>query len=253
MKPFKIVGGGHGSGVQRPCIDLVKGQPVSDLLLIPLKNHLAVFHVQIDQAPVCPAIVFFYQGIRKFIMRDGHQRFHIIFPAAIKHLIIKCKSRLVWFRLLAGRKDPGPVDGKPEHLKTHFRKECDILLIVVVKINRFMGRIQIFRAEPRFNPAGEFMGAGGDHIRNRNTFSIHIPCALTLVGGNCAAPKKIIWKFHFYLFSTMILSCSTVTSPTSASFATRTGVMVGQPAALISSISNSSRSWPFFMGSPLFM
>ena len=114
-----------------------------------------------------------------------------------------------------------------------------------------MDGVQILAAEIRLNAPGDRVSAVGQHIRDRNTLAIHIPGTLGLVRRNSAAPKEIFRKSHsFYLLyppMTMV-SFSMTTSPTSSSFITRTGTMVGQPAALIAAISNSSRSWPFLIG-----
>ena len=60
---------GHGAAV-----DLVEGQPVLYLVLVALKDCLAVVHVELDQFPGSPAVVLFHQSIGQLVMADGNQR-----------------------------------------------------------------------------------------------------------------------------------------------------------------------------------
>ena len=153
----------YRSREESSAIDLVKSQPIFNFILITIKNHLAKFHVEINQLSVNPTIVLLDQRIRQFVMGDRHKRFNTMFPEAVKDIIVKLKSRLIWYILLPSREDSCPVDGHPEHFKAHFRKKRD---------------------------------------RDCHSFSVHIPGAFYLVRGCCAAPQKILGKsIHDFLLS----------------------------------------------------
>ena len=124
---------------------------------------------------------------------------------AVENLIIEFKPFLIRFLLLTRRKNASPVDGKAEHLKPHVRKEGNVLLIVVVKINGLMGGVGIFRIHPRLNPSGYRMGAAGQYIRNRYSLSITRPGPFALISRYRAAPKKMFWKSHTNSF--LLQSC----------------------------------------------
>ena len=82
---------GHGAAV-----DLVEGQPVLNLILVPLKNGLAVIHIELDEFPAGPAVVFFHQRIGQLVVTDGDQRLDAVLLAAVKDLVIEFKALLVW-------------------------------------------------------------------------------------------------------------------------------------------------------------
>ena len=173
-------------------VDLVEGQPVLDLIFVALEDDLAVVHVELDEFPAGPAVVFFDQRIRQFVVADGDQRFDAVLFAAIEHLIVKFQTLFVGLRLHARGENAGPVDGSSEGLEAHLSEQGDVLFVVVVEINGLMAWIEPVRANGRRHPFGAGVGAVGAQVRDAGAFAVHIPCAFELVGGTGAAPQEII-------------------------------------------------------------
>ena len=119
----------------------------------------------------------------------------------LKHITVKCQSFFIRFILFACRKDAAPRNGQAEHGKSHFRKQSKVFLVAVVKVNappfRIIGGvllcdglIDVFHrhAGRRLVILHINIRTVSRHIRDAHTFSIYIPRAFDLVGGNCTAP-----------------------------------------------------------------
>ena len=199
---LRVVGHGHGgaavvlAGAQRhdgakrhhTGVDLVKGQPVFNLSLVPGKDGLAVVHVEVHQLAVGPAIVLFHQGVGQFIVADRDKRLDAVLFTAVEHPVIEGKACLVGLGVLAGREDARPVDGSAEGLEPHLGKEGDVLLVMVVEVDGLMTGIELVRLDGGGKQFRAGVGTVGTHIRDAGTFAVHIPGALKLVGGTGAAP-----------------------------------------------------------------
>ena len=208
------IGGGafkatHGAGVQQSTqrhsagVDLIEGEPVLYLVLVSLKDHLAVVRVKLDELPGCPAVVLFHQSIGQLVVADGHQRLNAVLLAAVKDPVVELQTLFVGLGLHAGGEDTGPVDGGAEGLEAHLGKEGNVLLVVVVEVDRLMAGVQPVRADGGGDPLGHRMGTVGAHIRHAGTLAVHIPCTLELVGGTGAAPQKVIAE-NAHVFSPLL-------------------------------------------------
>ena len=193
---------GHGAAV-----DLIEGQPVLDLILVPLKNGLAVVHIELDEFPADPAVVLFHQRIGQLVVADGDQRLDAVLLAAVKDLVIEFKALLVRLRLHAGGENAGPVDGGAEGLEAHLGEESNVLLVVVVEVDGLMAGIQPVGADSSCHPFRTGVRAIGAQVRDAGAFAIHVPCALELVGCTGTAPQEIITEnaHKFLLLSYFVL------------------------------------------------
>ena len=193
---------GHGAAV-----DLVEGQPVLDLILVPLKNGLAVVHIELDEFPAGPAVVFFHQRIGQLVVTDGNQRLDAVLLAAVKDLVIEFKALLVRLGLHTGGENAGPVDGGAEGLEAHLGEESNVLLVVVVEVDGLMAGIQPVGADSSCHPFRAGVRAIGAQVRDTGAFAIHVPCALELVGCTGTAPQEIITEnaHKFLLLSYFVL------------------------------------------------
>ena len=186
---------GHGAAV-----DLVEGQPVLYLVLVALKDCLAVVHVELDQFPGSPAVVLFHQSIGQLVMADGDQRLDAVLLAAVEHAVVELQTLLIGFRFPAVGEDAGPVDGGAEGLEAHLSKEGDILFVVMIEINGLVAGVQTVGTDAGGHPFRAGVGTVGTHIRHAGAFAVHIPCTLELIGSAGTAPQKIITEnAHFIL------------------------------------------------------
>ena len=186
---------GHGAAV-----DLVEGQPVLYLVLVALKDGLAVVHVETDQLAGSPAVVLFHQSVGQLVVADGDQRLDAVLLAAVEHTVVELQTLLIGFRFPAVGEDAGPVDGGAEGLEAHLGKQGDVLFVVVVEINGFMAGVQTVRVDDGGHPLGHGVGAVGAHIGHAGALAVHIPCTLELVGSTGAAPQEIITENAHGLF-----------------------------------------------------
>ena len=72
---FKALHGTEGDqsahGTARSHVDLVKREPVVHRIPVAVKDHPAVFQIQVDELSGIPAVVFFHQGIGQLVMAYG--------------------------------------------------------------------------------------------------------------------------------------------------------------------------------------
>ena len=181
---------GHGS-----CVDFIESQPVFDLALISLENHMAVSLEQLDQLAAFPAVVLLNESERQLIVGNGHKRLDAVFFAAVEHSVVEFQPLLVGLLFHARREDARPVDGSTEALESHLREQRNVFLVVVIEIDRFMRGIKRIGQNSSCHPLGHLMASVGAHIGYGRTFAVHIPCAFKLVGSYRAAPQKIISKY----------------------------------------------------------
>ena len=125
-------------------------------------------------------------------MGNGDEGFNAVLSAAVKYPVIEFQALLVGFLFHPRGEYPGPVDGGAEHLKAHLRKEGDILLIMMIKINGLMGGIQRPRLDGCGQPFGSVRSSRGAVIRHGLSLAVQVPGALQLVCRNRAAPEEII-------------------------------------------------------------
>ena len=118
--------------------------------------------------------------------------------AAVEYPVIESQASLVGLGLLPGGEDAGPVDGGAENLESHLGKEGDVLLVVMVKVNGFVTRIELVWADGSCHPFGSGYAAVGAMIGDALPFAVQVPASLKLVGGAGAAPEEAFWECCFH-------------------------------------------------------
>ncbi|MPM91439.1 hypothetical protein SDC9_138568 [bioreactor metagenome] len=172
----------------RAAVDLVKGQPVGDFVFVALKNGAAIPRKVVNALPPGPAIIGFYQSIRHFVMRNSHQWLNAVLVAFVQNIVVELQAGLVGLVLHTGGEDAGPCNRKAEAPKPHFRHQCNVLFVMVVKVNGFMAGVK----SPLFHRGREALwgrfAAAGAKVRHGNALAVQVPPALQLVCGNGPAP-----------------------------------------------------------------
>ena len=132
-------------------------------------------------------------------MADGHQRLNAVFQALVNQALIKCQTSLAGNIIVAIRQDTGPGDGKTIDLESHLGKQGNIFFVMVVHINRFMGRIGVGRiAGEHFHLSSGYLHpirAERDYVYTAQAASALLIRTLALVGSRRAAPKEVVRKF----------------------------------------------------------
>ena len=139
-------------------------------------------------------------------MRNGNHRLNPILPALINQLIVKPKPCLVWLAFIPIWKNPRPGNGKPVHLKSHFRKQGNILPKAVVMVNGFMGRIKGPLLDLRRNAFAPVRRTARTDVGNRHTLAAFLPAAFKLICRRGPSPVKILWKTHDFILLLFSLS-----------------------------------------------
>ena len=182
-------------------VDLVEGQPVFHSALIPCKQHLAEVQIKVDEFTAVPAIVFFCQIQRRFVMADGNQRLNAVLFALGDHIVIELQALFVGRSVIAIRENSAPCHRKAEHLKTHFCKELDVRLIMVVKVNRHQLHVVGGRL------CGWFaLDAVGHDVLNGQPLAIFVVGTLALICGCCTAPEEVFRELNRFHSNTPLLT-----------------------------------------------
>ena len=119
-------------------VDLIEGEPVFDQTFVFPEDGLGVAIKQLDQPAVLPAAKRFFQVQRHIVMLDGDQRLDAVLLQFQKYVPVKIQTSLIGRFLHAVGVNARPGDGHAEHLEPHLRKEGNVLLVVMVKINGFV-------------------------------------------------------------------------------------------------------------------
>ena len=119
-------------------VDLIEGQPVFHQALVLPEDGLGVAVKQLDQPAVLPSAKRFFQIQRHIVMLDGDQRLDAVLLQFQKYVPVKIQTSLIGRFLHAVGVNARPGDGHAEHLEPHLRKEGNVLLVVMVKINGFV-------------------------------------------------------------------------------------------------------------------
>ena len=176
-------------------IDLVERDPVPHLIPETSENRTAIAEIEIDHPAVPPGTVFIHKVQRNIKMTEGHYRLNIIPEQFIDQRLIELKSLLVRLLLLSRRENTGPGERKPITLKTHFRKERNIFLIVSVQINGLSSRINRIHGQfpvihTSFHHRHPVLPIW-DHIHKSHAPAALLPSAFALVSRRSASPHKI--------------------------------------------------------------
>ena len=175
-------------------VDLVKGHPVLDFMLIALENHFRKTNEEVDQLTVAPAAVFRDQVERHLEVGKRNHRFDAVLQALVEQIVIEFQTGFVRLKLVTFREDTRPGDGGTEAFEPHLGKEFDVFFIAVIEIDGFMVRV-IF---PLKHAVGDFaryaVRTRRHHIGNANALAALFPAALKLMRRNGTTPQKICFK-----------------------------------------------------------
>ncbi len=192
-------------------IYLIEGKPVFYLTAIPAEHSFTVTLKGVNGFAAAPAAVFFHQRHWQVKVAKCDKWFHTIAAHGVNKFFVKAQPGLVRFRILSGREDTRPANGKPQALKAHLRKELQILPPVAVKINGFMaweigiginGAVVLFTAQ-----YSQPIRPPGDHIYNAWPTPVRVPASLTLVSSNSATPQKVFRHLHITYTLLFTLFC----------------------------------------------
>lgn len=75
---------------------------------------------------------------RHFEVAQRDDGLDAMFVHGIKHVVIEPESRFVGLSLIALGEDPAPGNGGAEALEAQFRKEGNIVLVSMIKVNALM-------------------------------------------------------------------------------------------------------------------
>ena len=145
-------------------------------------------------------------------MRNRDNGLNAVFFAFGKYRVVKFKSFFIWRLIITIWKNTCPSNRHSECFKAHFRKESDIFLIVMIKIDATPFRIQLIRFIINgFSNAffgndvhfGKIRSAGSflNDFCSRQAFAADVPSSFELVCGSCASPQEIFWKAVRNFFS----------------------------------------------------
>ena len=108
------------------------------------------------------------------------------------HIVIELQTCSVWLRLISLWKDTCPGNAQAKHFKAHFRKESDVLLIMMVEIHSLMRWIYLIRkaAHPFFSSSDNRTASitARTHIHIGQPSSPCLPGPLTLIRSKCSSP-----------------------------------------------------------------
>ena len=125
-------------------------------------------------------------------MAERYQRLDVVLFALLEHRAIEGNALFVRQRFVAVRVEAAPGNGGAEHRKAHLRHQGNVFFIAMVKINRFVARVELVVTQRKTLFLTELhrqaIRAVGDHIDRRQSFAAFTVSTFTLVGGKRAAP-----------------------------------------------------------------
>ncbi len=194
---FKIYACSHERHMKQH-VDFVECKPVFDNVSVVLKQNAAVLDKGIDHAAVTPAAPALDKGNRGVKMVNCYKRLYSVFSAFLEQFPVKADTGLVGFVIIAVRQDAGPGNGHAVTLESHFGKEADVLLEVMIMVNCLLGRICETRlAGQHFALSAAYLHtfrSVGDHIHTGQSTTVFVICTFTLIGCSCATPEKACRK-----------------------------------------------------------
>ena len=192
----------HGAHVHGAAVNLVEGEPELNLVLVAVKDGLAVLLKEADELAARPAVVLLDQVIRHLIVRQGHERLDIVSAQAVEDAIVEGEAGLVGLGVVAVGEDAAPGDGHAEHVEAHLGEQRDILLVAMVEIDAVMVGVEAVGVDVDRNLTRLLVAAAQEMVVDRRTAAVHVPSALKLVGGGGATPIETLGELdvcHEYL------------------------------------------------------
>ena len=118
--------------------------------------------------------------------------------AGIDEVVVEGDALLVGGRLVALGEDAGPLDGGAQRPEAHLGKEGDVLLVVMIEVDRLVVGVVLARqhAVGDATRGVRDVVARGHHVGNGHAFAALVPAALDLVRGQRAAPQEVLAQTH---------------------------------------------------------
>ena len=177
-------------------VDLVERHPVLDLVLVTLEADPGEAHEEIDELAAAPAAVLRHQMIRHLEMRERDDRLHAVLMHLVKEVVVELETGLIRRLLIAVRENARPGDRGAETFETELREQRDILLVVVIEVDRLVVRIVLPGQDAIRDLAGHAGAADRHDVSDRWSLAARLPRALELMRGDRTAPKKSFRKAH---------------------------------------------------------
>ena len=173
-------------------VDLVKGEPELDLVLIAVEDGLAVLLKEADELAARPAVVLLDQVIGHLVVREGHERLDIVGTQAVENAVVEGEAGLIGLSVVAVGEDTAPRDGHAEHIEAHLGEQRDVLLVVMVEIDTVMIGVEAVGVDVDCNLTRLLVAAAQEMVVDGRTAAVHVPSALKLVGGGGATPIETL-------------------------------------------------------------
>ena len=200
LKALQVGGAVHGAHLGGGAVDLVEGEPQLDLVVEALEQRVAELLEQRDQLAAGPAVVAAHELVGQLVVGERDQRLDALGQAVVEDLVVEGETRLVGLLLQARRADAGPVHGGAEHVEAHLGKEVDVLLVVMVKVDGLMARVELVGPDVDGDPLLLVEHATDAVVNHAVALAVHVPGALELVGRARATPQKVVPQHSHGLF-----------------------------------------------------
>ena len=182
----------HGAHVHGAAVDLVEGEPELNLVLVAVKDGLAVLLEEADELAACPAVVLLDQVIGHLVVREGHERLDVVSAQAVENAVVEGETGLVGLGVVAVGEDTAPRDGHAEHVEAHLGEQRNVLLVVMVEIDAVMVGIEAVGVDIDRDLARLLVAAAQEVVVDGSAAAVHVPSALKLVGGGGATPIETL-------------------------------------------------------------
>ena len=173
-------------------VDLVEGEPELDLVLVTVKDGLAVLLKEADELAARPAVVLLDQVIGHLVVRQGHERLDVVGAQAVEDAVVEGEAGLVGLGVVAVGEDTAPGDGHAEHVEAHLGEQRDILLVVMVEIDAVMIGVEAVGVDADRNLTRLLVAAAQEVVVDGRAAAVHVPSTLKLVGGGGATPIEAL-------------------------------------------------------------
>ena len=183
-------------------VDLVDQNPLMNLALVAFEQHLAVLHKEVNDLAAGPAVVFQGQIQRHLIVADRDQRLHAVGNDRVDEVIVELQALLVGRGIIPVGEDTGPVDGGTQAVHAGACQQLDVLLVGVVEVDAAAFGVElVVLLHGALDVCGvdlhvvalvrrDVILAAVD-VCQAPALAALFPCALHLVGGQCAAPEEV--------------------------------------------------------------
>ena len=173
-------------------VDFIKRQPVADTSLKMQKQGFAQTQIMLNHSTASPAAQRLDQMHRTVKVCNRYHYFHSMPLTFCKYIVIELQPCSVGLHLISLWIDTCPGNADTKHFEAHFRKECDVFLIMMVEIHSLMRWVYLIKqaARPSFSPCdyGTAVITARTHIHIGQPSSRCLPGPLALICRECASP-----------------------------------------------------------------